>query len=236
VPYVPWRQVAYRLRLIWDPLEAAAHIAIYAMTRSGKSYLIKTVILPLCSSSRVIIIDAKGHDKEWRDVGRLVEELPEDLCIDGGGPSGAWWRIVANTSEDPEGAVKLVEKILRRAAREGHVVVIIDEGLDLEGVKAAVDRLLTQGGSHGVSVVISATSAQYTPAQMRRQWGILLVGQLQGTAAHEDAARIAGLEPRTEWARVIGSIPRRTFLYVDRAGDGDQIPVPMLAVTQAPAA
>jgi hypothetical protein len=235
VPYVDWRKVAYRLRLTWDPVESAAHIAIYALTRTGKSHFIRTVILPLCGTCRVIIIDAKGHDKVWRGVGREVTELPEDLSIGGGGPACAWWRVVANTSEDPAGAIRIVENVLRRAAREGHVVVIIDEGLDLGGVGKAVDRLLTQGGSHGVSVVISATSAQYTPPQMKRQWGILLVGQLQGTKAHEDIADIASLDKRV-MVPVIGAIPRRMFLYVDRAGDGADVPVPMLAITEAPAA
>lgn len=235
VPYADWRKVAYRLRQIWDPLEAAAHIAIYALTRTGKSHFIRTVILPLCGTSRVIIIDAKGHDRIWHGIGREVSELPDDLSIGGTGPCGAWWRVIANTSEDPAGAVALVERVLNRAAREGHVVVIIDEGLDLEGVQKAVNKLLTQGGSHGVSVVISATSAQFTPAQMRRQWGILLVGQLQGTKAHEDIADIAALDPKT-MVPVIGAIPRRTFLYVDRAGDGRDVPLPMLALTSAPPA
>jgi hypothetical protein len=234
VPYIDWRQVAYRLRLIWDPLEAAAHIAIYALTRTGKSYFIRHVILPLCGTCRVIIIDAKGHDQIWEGVGREVAELPDNLSTGGSGPCGAWWRVVANTSEDPDSAIALVERVLRRAAREGHIVVIIDEGLDLAGVQKAVDKLLTQGGSHGVSVVISATSAQYTPPQMRRQWGILLVGQLQGTPAHEDAAEIAAL-PRA-MVPVIAAIPRRAFLYVDRANDPDEGPFPMLAITQAPAA
>jgi hypothetical protein len=237
VPWIGWRKVAWRLRLIWDPIEAEAHIAIYAMTRRGKSYFIRHVILPLCGTCRVVIIDAKGHDRIWEDI-PAVAELPENLAEGGAGPAGAWWRVVANTDEDPSGAVTIVEKILRRAAREGHVVVIIDEGLDLEGVSKAVDKLLTKGGSHGVSVVISATSAEYTPPQMRRQCGIVLIGQLAGRDAHESAARIASLDPKT-MIPVMAAIPRRAFLYADRTGDtgdGDEIPVPMLAITQAPAA
>jgi hypothetical protein len=237
VPAVSWRKIAYRLRQVWDPTETGAHIAIYGATRNGKTYLITRLILPLCHWSRVLIIDAKGHDKVWRGIGLEVAELPADLRGGGGGPCGLWWRLVANTDEDPDGATAAVAAALRRVAREGRFVVIIDEGLDLAGVRSAVNKLLTKGGSHGVSVVISATSTEHAPEQMHRQWAIMLAGQMPDARSHERVAEIAAMEPRAAMRRVIGRIPRQTFLYVDRAGEvgGQDVPVPMLGLTQAPA-
>lgn len=243
VPGTGWQRIAWRLREVWDPVEAVAHIAIYAMTRTGKTHLITHVILPLCAAARVVIIDAKGHDRAWRDVGREVPELPADLSRGGGGPAGMWWRLVVNTTQDPDGAERTMRAALRRIALEGHTVVIIDEGLDLEGVRKEVGRLLTQGGSHGVSVVISATSTEFAPPQMHRQWGVMLAGQMPDGRSHERIAEIAAMPNPAVMKRVIGGIPRRTFLYVDRAGEipplpgedpGPPVPVPAMAFFTAP--
>jgi hypothetical protein len=134
----------------------------------------------------------------------------------------------------------MVRAALRRIAREGHCVVIVDEGLDLAGVRAEVNRLLTQGGSHGVSVVISATSTEFAPAQMHRQWVAMLTGQMPDSRSHKRITEIAALPEPAAMRRMIAAIPRRTFLYVDRAGDVDEdddgqeyapCPVPMLALT-----
>lgn len=237
VPWVHWRKVAHRLRQVWDPVQIGAHIAIYSKTRTGKSYLIVHVLLPLLAPARVIIFDAKGHDKVWRGIGREVTELPDDLTRGGGGPCGTWWRLVVNSDEDPDGAVRVMAAAFRRIAREGHVVVIIDEGLDLAGVREAVHKLLTKGGSHGVSVVICATSPQYAPPHMHRQWVAMLVGQMPDEWSHDRLAKVTGLPRNKELVRAIASVPRRAFLYVDLAGDvtvDDPAPVPVLAMLRAP--
>lgn len=61
VPRLELPTVAARVNALWDP-QTAPHHMVFGKIRSGKAHLIARGLLPLCTSDRVLIIDAKGDD------------------------------------------------------------------------------------------------------------------------------------------------------------------------------
>ena len=227
VPPIDVGQVMQRKREVLEP-NTGGSIAIYSKSGAGKSHFIIAVILPLCEGSVVVIIDPKGDDQVWEGIGLAVTRLPADLSHGGGGPRGTWWRLVPDPDATDAQWQEAAQAALQQIAEVGYAVVILDEGLALEGVRREVGELLTRGRSRAVSVVIAAQDSHYAPSQMHRQWKVLIAGQLQDQAAQGRLLEIASLPPRL--LGVMQTIPQGTFLYLDRV-DGS----PMLALTRAPA-
>jgi hypothetical protein len=217
-----------RMRQVLDP-DGGSHVAVYARTGTGKTHLIVRMVLPMCHLSRVVIIDVKGDDRVWRGIGAEVDRLPADLSQGGGGPAGMWWRLVADATRDPDQAGRVMRAALTQIAAEGHCVVILDEGLALAGVKDLVNQLLSRGRARGISVVIASPEAVNAPTSMHRQWTVMFVGLNQDDDTQDRIVKIGSLGRVPGIRTLLGEIPPRTFLYVDRAAGA-----PMLGLVEAP--
>src|SRR5438067_702965 len=69
IPHVPWEDVHSRVGDFWIPGDAPHH-SIVAQTRGGKSYLIGNGILKHKEHERILIIDVKGDDPTYAEIGR----------------------------------------------------------------------------------------------------------------------------------------------------------------------
>lgn len=239
IPDVPWDKVAGRVHRNWNP-DTGPHHVIFAMTRAGKTHLITRGLLPLCTYSRVLIIDVKGEtDHAWDGYGRPVNELPPEFSLDngddpdnGGGPIGMWYRLTAD--ETDKTARHRVRAALEQVQDEGHTVVVIDEARALTdsegtgmGVRALIEALLIRGGSRNISLIIASQSTAWATSSVKDQGAFLWIGATRDTAGQGRIAEIIG-QPKS-FVSTIQSIRKRQFLYSDNEGEH-----PMLAITSVP--
>lgn len=230
VPEIPWPNVAGRIQRHWSPLEANPHIAIFAKSRSGKSYFIRRGLLPLVPLARVVVIDIKhGGDPEWNGWGEDVTELAPGFA--GNDVTGdAFYRL--KLLPGPEGGPQ-VRRALDQIAAEGECIVVMDDALKVTdrqepGLKCGppVNHMLQESASLGVTLILGAHSAKWAVSGLKDQCSTMIAGHL-GAAARDDVARLIGLDKAER--PLLDRIAPRRFLYTD-THDGEL----MLALTGLP--
>jgi len=226
VPVIPFGRVQGRITRLWDPFERNPHFAVFGITGSGKSHLIRYGILPLRPYSRTVVIDVKDdRDSVWTGYGMPVTELPRAFAHSG---DGYRWRLVV----DRANAQQQLRRVFDQIRDEGHCVVVVDESRSITeregfGLGSVVENLILEGRGIGVTLIMGAQSTAWAVSALKDQPAVMFIGQTSGTDQAKALAGIAG--HGRELAATIGGIQARQFLYRD-LWDGP----PMLALTDPP--
>jgi hypothetical protein len=228
VPAVPFARVQGRMARLWDPFERNPHVAVYGITGSGKSYLIRYGILPLRQLSRVVVIDVKDdRDSVWAGFGQPVTALPP--AFNGSG-DGTRWRVLVDRA-NPQAQLRRVFSQIRD---EGHCVVVVDESRSVTereqiGLGSVVENLILEGRGLGVTLIMGAQSTAWAVSALKDQPAVMLVGQVSGQDQALALAKMAGYG--RDLAVTISQVQARQWLYRDLWEGG-----PLLGLTEAPAA
>lgn len=231
VPAIPFGQIQGRMARLWDPFEVNPHIAVFGISGSGKSHLIRRGILPLRPHSRIVVIDVKDdRDSVWMGYGKPVTELPPAFFKTGETEHPLVWRVVV----DRRNAQAQLRRVFGQIRDEGHCLVVVDESRSITereqaGLGSVVENLILEGRGIGVTLIMGAQSTAYAVPSLRDQPAVLFIGQCAGLAQAKELAAIAGYG--RELVSVINQIPARTWLYRDLWEDA-----PILGLSQAPAA
>ena len=226
VPVVPFDLVQGRIARLWDPFERNPHFAVFGITGSGKSHLIRHGILPLRAYSRTVIIDVKDdRDSVWSGFGTPVTELPQAFVRTGDGPAKSRYRLIVNRAD----AQPQLRRVFDQIRDEGHCLVVVDESRSITereqiGLGSVVENLIMEGRGLGITLIMGAQSTAWAVSALKDQPAALFIGQERGGQQAKALAEIAG--HGRELAATIGQIPARQWLYAD-AWDGPA----MLALT-----
>lgn len=229
VPRVPFNLVQGRIARLWDPFERNPHFAVFGVTGSGKSHLIRYGILPLRAWSRTVVIDVKDdRDSVWSGFGTPVTELPQAFAHGGDGPVRCRYRLIVNRSN----AQQQLRRVFDQIRDEGHCVVVVDESRSITereqaGLGSVVENLILEGRGIGVTLIMGAQSTAWAVSALKDQPAGLFIGQARGMQQAKALAEIAG--HGRELAATINTIPARQWLYADD-WDGS-----VLALTTPPA-
>lgn len=221
VPLVPFGRIQGRMSRLWDPFERNPHVAVFGITGSGKSYLIRYGILPLRAYSRTVVIDVKDdRDSVWSGWGTPVAELPQAF-------RGQYRVIVNRANAQPQ-----LRRTFDQLRNEGHCLIVVDESRSITereqvGLGSVVENLITEGRGIGITMIMGAQSTAWAVASLKDQPAALFIGQTRGIEQPKTLAGIAG--HGRELAATIGRIPARQWLYTD-AWEGPG----MLALTTPP--
>jgi hypothetical protein len=216
VPNIPFNRIAQRIAAHSDPWEHNPHQGFLAMSRSGKSFMIRHGILPIAAMSRIVVMDVKpGGAKTWNDYGNTVTELKPGFGI---GENGTpfYHMLISSKAQ--------VERFIDIIAIEGSCLVVFDDSRKITAntpdyaLASHVDQLLTIGAEIGLTIIICANSTVWATSGLRDQCGINWIGQMANEVERRKFIRQAGL-PDTIMP-MLGSLPPRHFLYSDRY-DGD---------------
>lgn len=230
VPFISFALIQGRMIRLWDPFERNPHIAVFGITGSGKSHLIRYGILPLRAYSRIVVIDVKDdRDSVWAGFGKPVTELPPAFFRTGSTEHPAIWRVIV----DRRNAQAQLRRIFEQIRDEGHCVVVMDETRSITereqaGLGSVVENLITEGRGLGVTMIMGSQSTAWAVSSLKDQPAVMFIGQSTGDQPLA-LAKMAG--HGRELATVIGQIPARTWLYRD-LWEGS----PILGLTRAPAA
>lgn len=241
VPVVPFAQVAGHVQRSMQPSQRNAHHVIAGLSGAGKTHLVRHGILPAAGPwAAVVVIDLKaGGDPVWDGWGNdiaSVAELPSPIS---GGPNHRpQWRIVSE-----HGLTRAeVEPVLARLKAEARVILVMDDAssiIETEGARAgmglggAVDKILREGRSNGLSVILGLNSTSWAGAGPRALCGTTWVGYSPALEMRAKFADIAGLAPEVRGALDPPSMVGRRWLY-STADEAKSLQV--LAITTAPAA
>lgn len=228
VPRVPFDRVAARLDHFWDPSVRNVTQVLVGPTGSGKSHLIRYGLLPVRPNERVVILDSKGGNGDhiwhgWQATSELQRGFGKDR--EGSGPNGLHFRFVV----EPSSAKQQVRAFLRQILTEGHCVVIIDEARSVSdgeqiGARSDLERLILEGRSAGVSVILGSQDIAYLPPAVRSQPATLWLGRQRNLKMARVLADLSGYG--RELIEAIATIPPRSWLYTD-SHESD----PILALT-----
>jgi hypothetical protein len=216
---------------LWDPFERNPHIAVFGISGSGKSWLIRYGILPLRAYTRTVLIDVKDdRDSTWEGYGHPVTELPAAFFKTGNGDSErpCTWRVIVDRSN----AQAQLRRIFDQIRNEGHCLLVIDESRSITereqmGLGSVVENLILEGRGLGITVIMGAQSSAWAVASLKDQAACLLIGQTSDQDQALKLAKIAGYGRNL--SPVIEQIPARQWLYRDK-WEGASI----LALTDAP--
>lgn len=216
IPVVEFGRVQGRMMRHWDPFERNPHVAVYGITGSGKSHLIRYGILPLRRYSRTVVIDAKDdRDSVWSGYGRAVSELPEEFFKSGDKEHPASWRLVV----DRRNAQTQLRKAFEQIRDEGHCVVVIDESRSITdreqaGLGSVVENIILEGRGLGITVIMGAQSTAWAVSALKDQPACTFIGQ---TSGQKQALTLAELvDHGRDLSPVISQIPARQWLYRDK--------------------
>jgi hypothetical protein len=228
VPRVPFAQVQARLDRHWDPFVRNTHQALIGPTGSGKSHLIRHGILPVRPHARVVVIDSKGGtDPIWAGW-PAVTELPAAFGRDrdGGGPYGMRYRLVVN----PADAKRQVRRALDQVRTERHTILVVDETRSVSegeqiGARSALERLILESRSSGVTAILGAQDASWLPAAVKSQPAVLWIARQRSRKIARVLADLSGWG--NELITPITRTPNRTWIVSD-AWDAE----PIIGVTE----
>lgn len=196
-------------------------------TRSGKSYLVRHGILPLCQWDRVLIIDVKGDDKTLTGLGKPIRQIPRLMpgmrkLIREERPRDNWYRLVA-TNPDWGQSREQVATALQTVRQQGDWVVIVDElraitdpqppGLRLAPIW---EELMLRGGSRGISMVNLTQEPRWVRGSFYTGAQFFWLSKIEDEAAQKRVAEIGssrGLLPH------IQRVPRHNWIYMDNQED-----------------
>lgn len=223
IPNVPWEQIHERVGGFWVPNQAPHH-AIVAQTRGGKSYLIGEGILKHKENERVLILDVKGDDPTYAEIGKPVDKVPSRFnrsfndWLSESKPREHWYRMVVR--EDWGDARKQVGKALADCYKEHDWTIVLDEtraltdprppGLNLSPL---VEQLWLRGGSKGISVVAATQGPRWVPRSFYEQAQFHWIGRIEDEDSQKRLREIGGME--RYHLPVIKKLQRHHFIYTD---------------------
>jgi hypothetical protein len=243
VPSVPFAQVAGHVQREWQPRRRNPHHALYGLSGAGKSHLIRYGILPAAGPlAAVVVIDLKaGGDEVWDDWGTdvaSISDIPSPIGLGPGQPRRAFWRIVSDHGLTRGDVLPAIERL----ALEGRVILVMDDAssiIEAQGQRAGmglgglVDKMLREGRSNGLSVILGLNSTAWAGAGAKALCGTLWVGYSPNSDMRSQFAAVAGLPPDVRAALDPPAMVGRRWLY-STADDAEGLQV--LALTTAPAA
>lgn len=223
IPIVPWEEVHGRVGDFWIPGDAPHH-AIVAQTRGGKSYLIGNGILKHKENERVLIIDVKGDDPTYHEIGNPVDKIPSQFnrsvndWLSEAKPKEHWYRLVVR--EDWTDAREQVGKALAACYKEHDWTIVLDEtraltdprppGLNLSPL---VEQLWLRGGSKGINVVAATQGPRWVPRSFYEQAQFHWIGRIEDEDSQKRLREIGGME-RYHLPTIKG-LQRHHFIYTD---------------------
>jgi hypothetical protein len=229
IPHAQWNDIYQRVGNLWLPKKTPHH-SIIAQTRHGKSYLIGEGILPLVEDEKVLIIDVKGDDPTFAEIGKPINRIPRQFFrtfndwLSEGKPREHWYRLVVQ--EDWADARKQVHQALATCYREQNWTIVLDEtraltdprppGLNLS---AMVEQLWLRGGSKGICVVAATQGPRWVPRSFYEQAQFHWIGAVEDEDSQKRLREIGGME--REHLQTIKGLPKYHYVYTDRlAEDG----------------
>lgn len=227
IPRVPWVEVHDRVGDFWIPGDAPHH-AVVAQTRGGKSFLIGNGILKHRQYNRVLIIDVKGDDPTYAEIGKPVQKIPRRFSrsfndwLSETKPMEHWYRLVVK--EDWNDAREQVAKALAECYREHKWTVVLDEtraltdprppGLNLSPL---IEQLWLRGGSKEVEVVAATQGPRWVPRSFYEQAQFHWIGRIEDEDSQKRLREIGGME--RYHLPTIKALQRHHFIYTDNLGD-----------------
>ncbi len=171
--------------LVYFPSPNVAHLLVTGITGSGKTELLRTVLVSLSlwsgRQAAVYVIDPKNE--------RLAElaRLPSVMQVCGAEMAPALLNL-------------LLQEMERRGGREGrkHIYVVIDELADLvmvdRSVEAAITRLVQRGREVGIHVIAATqrASASVVAGLMKANFPVRACGAVNSRAEAAIGTGVAG--------------------------------------------
>jgi hypothetical protein len=223
---VPLPLIAKRISRYANPFEFNPHHSFLAMSRSGKSYLIRRGVLPVYGMSRIVVMDVKpGGERTWDGYGNDVTVLKPGFGL--GQDGTPHYRFRATNKADTERFIDMI-------SNEGSCIIVFDDSRRVTankpdyGLSSPVDNLMTIGAAIGITIIICANSTTWVTSGLRDQCAVNWLGQMQNEKQRAEFTEIAGL-PRKEIMPILGTLPRRHFLYSDRYDESGEL---KLAITR----
>lgn len=223
IPKVDFSVIQQRMQRLWV-IRDAPHHSVMGQTRSGKSYLMRYGILPVCQRDRVLIIDNSGGDETLMGLGRVVTRFPSkalrssrEFMSDAEKPMGQWFRLT--TSMNTAMARDQVGEALEKVMFEGDWVVVVDElryitdsrepGLNLA---PQWENIVFRGGKRGVGLINLTQEPRWVRGSFYTQPSFVWISRVEDEAAQK---RIAEIGSSRALAGHLASIPRRDWIYMD---------------------
>lgn len=227
IPHVHWNEVSGRVGGLWVPKKTPHH-SILAQTRSGKSYLIGHGILPHRQYNKVLIIDVKGDDPTFEEIGKPVRKIPSQFSrtfndwLSEGKPREHWYRLIV--SEDWHDARRQVGQALSRVYQEQNWTVVLDETRALTDpqppslqLRPQVEQLWLRGGSKGIEVVAGTQGPRWVPRSFYEQAQFHWIGAVEDEDSQKRLREIGGME--RHHLQTIKTLKPHHFVYTDRQSD-----------------
>lgn len=227
IPHAEWGDIYNRVGNLWLPKKTPHH-SIIAQTRGGKSYLIGNGILPLIQDEKVLIIDVKGDDPTFAEIGKPVHRIPRQGSrtfwdwMSEGKPREHWYRLIVK--EDWAEARKQVHQALQTCYREQNWTVVLDEtraltdprppGLNLSPM---VEQMWLRGGSKGICVVAATQGPRWVPRSFYEQAQFHWIGAVEDEDSQKRLREIGGME--RHHLETIKNLPKWHYVYTDRLAD-----------------
>lgn len=226
IPDREWSMVRGRVNAHWDARECPHH-TIMGQTRSGKSYLIRHGILPLCHYDRVLILDAKGNDPTLTGLGRPVDRIPNKgmrgirQMVRDKKPRDNWYRLMIVRGYDA--GHDQVGEALERVYNEGDWIVVVDELRHLVdsrypgiGLRNEWEELMLRGGSRGVAMINASQEPKWLPSSYYTQGSFYWISRIEDESVQK---RIAEIGSSRALMPHLQAIPKRRWIAMDNLED-----------------
>lgn len=226
IPDMGWEAIRSRLAKYWVAREAP-HISIMGQTRSGKSYLTRHGIMPLCKWDRVLFVDVKGDDRTLQGLGKPVRSIPSKILqsakrlVRDDEPGGNWFRLV--TYDDWDRAREQLNEAYSRIYSEGDWVIVHDELRAITdarppGLRLAShwERFILRGGSKGIATVNLSQEPRWCPGSFYSQGSFYFFSRIEDERAQKRLSEVGSSKQLESYVK---SIPRRWWLYMDNMDD-----------------
>lgn len=227
IPSVHWDHISDRLGDFWLP-KMAPHISIISQNGGGKSYLIANGILSRIPDEKVCIIDCKGDDETWQEIGKPVKKLPRRggrnfwQALGKDEPREHWYRLVV--SHNVKEGREQVRKALADMYKEGDWTIVLDETRNLTdprepnlNLQPQVEALWLRGRSRGISVIAATQGPRWVPRSFFDQAQFHFIGVVEDADSQKRLLEIGGME-RYHFPAIKG-LPLHHFVYTDRQSE-----------------
>jgi hypothetical protein len=224
IPKIPWPEIHRRVGKLWLP-KTTPHQSIIAQTGGGKSYLIGNGILPHIEDERVLIIDVKGDDPTYAEIGKPVDKIPHrgwrtfNDWLSGAKPREHWYRLVVK--DDWTDARAQVQKALADVYREGNWTVVLDETRALTEARVPslnlggyVEQMWLRGRSRGICVVAATQGPRWVPRSFYEQAQFHWIGAVEDEDSQKRLREIGGME--RHHLESLKYLEQYHYVYTDR--------------------
>ncbi len=227
IPLASWFDTHARIGNLWVPKKAPHH-SIIAQTRGGKSYLIGNGILPHRTYNKVLIIDVKGDDPTYEQIGKPVSKIPKLMSrsfkewITESKPREHWYRLIVH--EDWAAARAQVQQALATCYTEQDWTIVLDETRALTDTRPPslnlgpmVEQMWLRGGSKGIEVVAATQGPRWVPKSFYEQAQFHWIGIVEDEESQKRLREIGGME--RYHLPVIKNLEPHQFVYTDRQSE-----------------